>query len=293
MVAETDKILPASIITYGVGTDKGVNNWPGANLVGLINQAKSFQAGEDNIDACYVGETANEIILAFRGTLPRSEEVGNIEDWLNNFNAKTIQAEGFPGEVHQGFHASVINLQKKGFVEEVKTRLFKTSKTLVVTGYSKGAALAPLASFVLRNEGVKVDQICIFEPPRCGNEDFVEAFNEFFPTAIRYEYQDDIVPHLPPKNLFLDLLEHTPLGPVLNKVFGQDVAQCNYESVGNLKFIKWNNDIVDDSKQLEVQRFVRLSTTFVDNPKQLWQDHLPCTGIFGVICPDHGACPWE
>ena len=180
MVAEICQILAASMITYGVGTDEGVNNWPGANLVGLIDRATPFQAGEDNIDACYVGETADEIILAFRGTAPGSQGSPNIEDWLNNFNAKTIKAEGFPGQVHQGFHGSVLNLQDKGFVEEVKTRRLNTGKPLVVTGYSKGAALAPLASVVLRNEGVKVDQLCIFEPPRCGDKDFVEAFNEFF-----------------------------------------------------------------------------------------------------------------
>src|SRR5579864_2965100 len=59
----------------------------------------------DYISACLVGENADGIIVAFRGTLPPSlKDPESLLDWLEDFFAVPMSAPNVPGQVHSGFY---------------------------------------------------------------------------------------------------------------------------------------------------------------------------------------------
>lgn len=151
-----DQILAAGIIAIGVGQG-GPQRVKYGDCVGLLSETvKEYTAGGDGgcgVDACYVAETAGSIVVAFRGTLmPTFQgdvtyDVNAVLDCFNNLRAKPISTAEFPGKVHEGFYTSVKNLLTTGFVQDVKARQQAQKKALVVTGYSKGAALALKEAF--------------------------------------------------------------------------------------------------------------------------------------------------
>lgn len=296
---KTDKeirtILSACMATHGVDTTEGVNGIVYAKDVGFINKCSEYTAGTAKMDACYVGETDHDIILAFRGTAIDFKEapVKVIADWLNDFMAKPIEVEGIPGELHEGFTSSVERLWEKGFAKEIQERM-KGGKNLIVTGYSKGAAVAPIAAVFLK-EKLKVDPkrmfVCIFEAPRPGNPKFARYFNRTFAETLRYAYQDDLIPHVPPVRLVSRLISEIPwIGDILEKY--DDIDDWNYKSVGNLKFVDWDNNIVDGSAKITVERIshlikLTLKGDFMESIKQ----HMPCGHIYDVIMGKE--CPKE
>ena len=289
-------ILKASLYTYNIEPQNSTL----AQDVGFINTPKSFTAGLFKAEpfqnhACYVGETTDHIILAFRGTALKSEDKTQSKlDWINNFIAKPVEQDGIPGKLHKGFSHSVERLWDKGFPAEVEKRM-AGGKSLIVTGYSKGAALAPIAAaFLNKRLNIKADRmaIYIFEPPRPGDETFAEYVNQTFPTTLRYEYQDDIVPHLPPMKWLLNLLSLK--FPLTNKILEKftDIDEWNYKSVGNLKFVNWENKIVDyplsqplKLKELWCQRLEHLINLVPNHDiKKIWLDHIPQKHLYPVLC---------
>src|SRR5688572_1114177 len=142
-------------------------------LSNTLSSVREYTAGVEGIDACYVAESASSIILAFRGTLGQGTDIFQdliaFLDWLNDFNAKPIQAPEIPiGNVHAGFYQSVSNL-RSAFVKDIRERLARGKKKVIITGYSKGAGMAPLAACILRNSGINTDEVHLYEPPRCGD----------------------------------------------------------------------------------------------------------------------------
>jgi triacylglycerol lipase len=300
-----NQILMAAIVSMGIGKQGGAEGVPGIGCIGLLpGTLKEHVAGIDQIDACYVAETSQSIILAFRGTdgLPWGgkppQNLHAALDWLNNFKAEPIAAPGFPGKVHTGFHRSVTNLAAAGFVDDVKARLATSKKQLVVTGYSKGAALVPLASWLLRNNSIKVDELHFYEPPRCGDAEFARAFDQAFPRAVRFEYQDDIVPHVPPTPDEFELLDKSTLLAAILQAVYPDYLTWNYKPVGTLQFANWDNQFVHDSKPLEVKRLAKLAAALAQPPHTApFSDHMPKGHLFDVVkqhfggdctCPDRG-----
>ncbi|NEQ98739.1 MAG: hypothetical protein F6K30_18805, partial [Cyanothece sp. SIO2G6] len=313
------RILAASTAAEKIADGpEAVETAPGADLVGFESgKTTTFEAGPSkrgifeagpskrDIDACYVGETAHEIILAFRGTIV-SDEVG-FWDWANNLLVTAVPTLEFPGKVHVGFYGSIMRLQGAGFIDEVQARIEATGKKLVVTGYSKGAALAPLAAILLKDElDIRPEEITIrlFEPPRCGNSKFSRKFNETFPEAVRYAYRDDIVPHLPPGNSFLEAIKDTATGKRLAQI--RQGNAWDYQQVGKLMYIDRNHVIQDvpspeAQAKLEKKRLEDLKELLEDDGGLSWlgllqsiQDHLPCTGNYPVLCEDpDGDCPFD
>ncbi len=293
--------LIASWISYGIDVPGGVTAYPAADKLGLIGPVTCFETGRDEVDACYVGETATEIVLSFRGTaLPIDGFDTQVADWINNFEAKPIYVRGFPGRVHEGFYRSIANLaalEGNNFISEIRRRQAASpNKSLLVTGYSKGAALAPLAAVLLRNADIPIGRIVIFEPPRCGDADFARQFNAWFPNATRYEYQDDLVPHVPPRQIFMNAIAHIPrIGPRLEKDY--DIDDWNYCPVGKLYFINWDREVVAvdelpywQALSLEAYRLFHLVAVLVARPSEAILDHLPCTGLWDMACAS--PCPW-
>ena len=203
----TGRLLCAAQHTYMI-TDTGVTPdspaYPApspSSLVGYLTPPACFAAGVGRINAGLVGETATEIIVAFRGTEPYdSPDHGQmIRDWLNDVNALLVPEPGMPGLVHEGFR-DALNTIWPAMWPEIQARVAASpGKPLYFTGHSKGGAIAPLAAMRCLSPDV-VPYVCTFAAARCGDQDFADGYNVAVPHSVRYEYQDDIVPHLPPED---------------------------------------------------------------------------------------------
>jgi len=158
------------------------------------------------------GKTA---ILAFRGTDPG--------DFITVLTDGQVMLREFRnGRVHSGFFLSVevvwdeihesLMAAKEGkavMTEGSETRLVdlpERLETLYVTGHSLGGAMAVLAAARLFGEGyedfrAKVKGIYTFGQPMVGDRDFAKACEDDFQGRLhRHVFQDDFVPHLPPRS---------------------------------------------------------------------------------------------
>ncbi|UXY16167.1 lipase family protein [Chitiniphilus purpureus] len=282
------RLLSACVVSYAIGSGSPLNSrQPAYDTVGFIDTPDTFQAGLDAIDACLVGSTADAVVLAFRGTLPPDlENIQDLLDWMNDLDAMPIQVAGMPGAVHQGFWGAIDALWPQ-LLPAVKTRL-AGGKPLYVTGHSKGGAMAHLAGMrLLQLEGIAPANVVSFAGARPGDAVFAHAYGQVLPGALRYEYADDIVPHLPPTRPFIELLSALP---IVGRYF-RPLDSWDYASAGVLRFIDWHGAIVGDSPLLEAQRLMHLSALIVEGRfDQIAHDHMAdCGGGYMTyVCP--GVC---
>lgn len=153
-----------------------------------VYDAPQIVAGPDGRDAASVTSGGPMRILAFRGTLPDGPAA--ILDWFNDLHAELVTDDRFPGRVHAGFLSSLTALWPEllGLAEQPAP----DGKPLVITGHSKGGALAFLAGWLLRDLNPLV---LTFAAPRAGNHAFASRYAL---RALRFENPADVVPHLPP-----------------------------------------------------------------------------------------------
>ncbi len=228
--------------------------------------------GTSEIDACLIGEIPDGVFVAFRGTLPFDiHQVPTLLDWLNDFDAKPVAAtELFPGCVHSGFYSALTNL-RQGVVDEVQRQQGGSQKPVLVTGHSKGGALAALMAFHLAAGHSLPVKVITFAAARPGNAEFADAYEARSIDHTRYEYNNDIVPHLPPsQDGFVDLLSRLPL---INSQF-QDLRRFDYRSVGDLRYIDENRRIHQDYPTLRIERNLALAHEIIQ-------------GHYGQIAADH------
>lgn len=259
-------------------------------------------ASRDGIDAYLYGETAEAVILAFRGTLPwrltgRLSQILN--DWLNNTRSQWVAGHplGLPGQVHAGYAESLENLwQAPGGIAGLLERIAQAvaaGRRFWVTGHSKGGALATLAAMKLAGAGVRALEpagLCTFGAPQTGNHAFATAFDQSFSgQAWRFEYQDDIVPHLPPSAslwLALKAMLDRRIGPAGEWGWSSFTAdtldqlqESAYATVGQLHFIDWDGQLrIGDTAELRAERWRRLGLALTTALPELNRDHLPMRG---------------
>jgi hypothetical protein len=225
------RMAKASDVCYSIGAPGGLASCPFYNDVGFTSPPRSFTA--DMINAGLVGTTATEIIVAFRGTLPINtadwdDFIESVKDWVEDGKAELVKVPYASGLVHQGFSASLDSLWS-GLVAAVR-QLVPTQLPVVVTGHSKGGALATLAAMRLRSEGVTTpDAVYTFGSPRVGDTPFTTAYNAVI-SQWRFENDDDLVPHLPPAAQLLDFL-----GEVDSRLSG--LTAYAYLHAGTLEYI--------------------------------------------------------
>ena len=254
------------------------------------------------IDAFIYGETSDLAILAFRGTLPvrlTGRLVQLAGDWLNNTRMTMVGGEAFglPGMIHEGFRESFGNLwDSPAGVASLLDRIGRAvagGRRLMLTGHSKGGALAVLCALKLAgmaDPNLRPAGVFTFGAPMTGNGEFASAFLSLFGhSAWRFEYQDDLVPHLPPSDSLWSTLRGAIIG-VLDQPGGwswpalaaETLALSmngGYEPVGNLQFIDWHGCLrSDDSMALRRERWQRLSRTVVSELSEISRDHLPMQG---------------
>ena len=225
--------------------------------------------GRKIIDQCLIGTlngpapAPKSIVLAFRGT------VGNwASDWLNDSEAVLVPFTRIPSVlVHKGFNDSVESFFGQGIVRIIKARLKENpGARLYITGHSKGGALAYVGALLLRtmHPDIPVAGVITFEAPRPGHPSFVKAYNDAKIDTLRYEFQNDIVPHLPPsgdfaKSLEILLAKSPVVAAALSFLYPRSVFGFTYEQVGALRFINWSGSIVEDSPGLQKERIARMS----------------------------------
>jgi hypothetical protein len=287
------RLICACTCTYSVSADGTLSLDPTDTYydgAGFPQPPTTFVGGDEQIDACLVGAVPDGIVVAFRGTLGFDiHQYPTLLDWLNDFNAVPIAAAGFPGQVHQGFLGALDAIWDRLAAEVDRQRVGQAATMpLLVTGHSKGGAMAALAAWRFRSAGIPT-KVITFAAAKSGNSAFCKAYNAVMDHT-RYEYADDIVPHLPPsQGGFLDTLSALPI--VGSQFAG--LERFDYETVGTLRFIDWTGDIEDDSPGLTVERTLSLVRLIVRlRFAQIGSDHMiACgSGYMTAVCPN-GVCP--
>jgi hypothetical protein len=281
-------------VTGTLPTDPGDTYYCGA---GFIEPPKTFVA--DVINACLVGSNPDGVVLAFRGTLSFDfHDHDSLRDWLSNLTADLVRPDWLPADsparVHQGFLTSLEKLRTLGAFDEVNRQLQLTGPgaQLLITGHSKGGALASLAALRFSANNQLPSRVISFAAPRVGDRAFADVYNNARIVHTRYEFQDDLVPHVPPR--LGGLVDQLQSIPWIGSKFA-NIRLADYESVGELRFINWSNEIEPDSTQLEHQRDWKLAWIIWRQQFDVFQqDHdIRCRaepGYMGSVCPI-GVCP--
>ena len=208
------------------------------------------------IEACLVSETAEGIVLSFRGTLPPALTVDSIADWIEDiFYSDTVPyLPNTIGNVHEGFLLAFKKLEP-GIINALTTLNPNNTKPLFITGHSKGGGMAPIAAMYLyKNSNIKATQVVTFAGPKPGDVAFCNDYDSTFTNDVKFENFLDIVPFLPPSKGFIKALADFPLLPqVLKDVFAK-AEKWNYGTVGKLQYIDstgtidnssvWDNEVL-------------------------------------------------
>jgi hypothetical protein len=252
------RLLCASAVAYGINpVGKLIPPNPYYSAMGFLNPPVAFAAGEDEIDACLVGTTAEDVIVAFRGTIPPNiHNQQSMLDWISDLTDEPLAVPGMAGKVHDGFWQGLSALWPS-LVKEIQQQVSATGLPLYITGHSKGGALASLAALRLKQEtGIAPAAVYTYASPHPGDMEFAKQYDLEIPYHSRYEYGNDVVPHIVPDSMFIDAIAHLP---DLGKFF-KGMEAWNYSSVGKLRFIDWNQkSTVDYSWELHADRLARLA----------------------------------
>jgi hypothetical protein len=215
-----------------------------------------------------------------------------VYDWSNDFKAKAIEDSefGLPGKIHEGFYKSIRNLwNEKSCKKNLKDvfgdlkKLHIKPKKIYFTGHSKGGALAHLAAsiFAKMDKNAKPNAIYTFGAPRFSTIEFVDFYNKhYLNKSWRFEYRDDLVPHVP---LDVPLIE-TKTSELLDKfnisVFKNLGLHDTYVSVGHLIYIEdVNQKHKIQNPNLPELRMKRLHDTILKGRLlNLIFDHAPLWG---------------
>jgi hypothetical protein len=255
------RLLCACNVAYSVSANGAIDPtlsgpfWEG---VGWTESPVGIVSGPDAIDACVVGVNQDGIVVAFRGTIPPDDRTKPIDervrDWCQDFRAELVVRDGLPGKVHAGFLADLTAVWDPVQAEIQRIIAAKGKLPLNITGHSKGASVAFIAAMDWHD---LKSTVVTFAAARPGNDDFAKAFD--IPTVRRYEYWDDIVPHLPPHTAMMKLLN------VIAKRRFELLHDDDYSSAGPLLYIHAGGSpitaplgtIANDT--LWVRRFSRLT----------------------------------
>jgi hypothetical protein len=260
------QLLNASGLAYSVGNNAitASKYWPGSGL----HDDKRLNQITVGIDSVLIGQTNDGVVVSFQGTMPPnaadpSDAIASADNWFNDFDLVLKTVSYSTGSVHTGFANSLDNLWA-GLCSAIKS-VYQNGGKILITGHSKGGALAALAAKRLIFEnvlpaGVIPTAVFTFGAPRAGDEDFAAAYDAAMPNHWRFEHRNDIVPHLPPRPAVFELLKLLRNFPALSDLFNEiTVPLGDYTSVGNLCFLDWSNQLEqDDTTLLEFEREGRL-----------------------------------
>ena len=251
------RLLAASNMAYENGLPAAASPYA---AIAQLQGCKTFARGIDRINSVLVGTADFGVVVAFRGTLPphtNPDPLQTIRDWVQDLECELDAGAKLPGLVHHGFLGALDSLWPDLGPEVLAQLQASPVKKLYVTGHSKGGAMAHLAAArfamtsTISGSGIVVRT---FEGAMPGNDDFATTYARLVPDVVRYEFQDDVVPHLPPSVAGRSLLRGLP-------GFEQVVALAadySYAHAGVLSFVDWNGDFVEETAFLRLERNFRL-----------------------------------
>jgi dienelactone hydrolase len=260
---------------------------PPSTLIGWTGAPQCKVSGDDGISAVLVGETDYAIVVAYRGTEPfdSPDRERMVLDWIHDAIDFLVTAPNIPGSVHRSFSHQTNELWSWTLAA---VQALPKTKPVYVTGHSKGGAMANIAACKFVAAGF-APYVCTFEGARAGDQAFADGYATRVPHSVRWEYQDDIVPHLPPDLAFAPLLEKAGLLPAGSLLGGIAAGFLpSYVSVGKLKFIDWLDAVISgDSASLEAERYSHLLALIeAFDFDTIIDDHsiAPGSGAASVIC---------
>ncbi|WP_299336629.1 Mbeg1-like protein [uncultured Psychroserpens sp.] len=229
------------------------------------------------IEACFVGETAEGIIISFRGTLPPVPvDAQSIADWIENiFYADTKPYNpNAPGKVHEGFLDALIALET-GILYALSQLDPNNTKPIYLTGHSKGGAMAPIAAMYFKAKNLfTANHVVTYAGPKPGNAVFAKNYNATFPNSTNYENYLDIVPFLPPsKNTIAVLDGIIPKSWTWLHKLLKAAEDWDYEPVSKVLYVTEDSKVVKPNPLLSAERLVKLAETLVSNPKLIGEAH--------------------
>jgi len=260
--------------------------------VGFVEPPAAFVAGDREINACLVGTTADGVGVAFRGTLSLDGPftIAKLLDWVNNLNVRPVPGDGLPGGVHEGFLGSLDSLW--GAVrDEAKRQMLRAGAAarLLVTGHSKGGAVAALAAMRFRQQEGLAANVVTFAAPKPGNTEFADAYDAVM-DHVRYEFAEDVVPHLPPSASFRGVL--SAASALARRL--PDLEQFDYGRVGRLLYVTRALEVVPDpdGSLLDERRRRILRLVLTGHLQRIGDDHRTACGYGymsalnpGEVCP--------
>lgn len=208
-----------------------------------------------------IGEHEAFVLLSIRGTATWDE---------NRSNAVFRQAEFPPelemeGKIHEGFlHGFMSSIEP---LNNLLRQYDLQQKPIVVTGHSRGGALAILHALKLFQGGADVRAIYTFGQPRTGNLEFHRFVNDKFPRNYhRIIHEQDITPQVPPTpdsaDAFADIFSNT--SPVARFLVKSLVEFLDYHYSPGNEFVITDSALFDFTRtQSNFQRRYWQSTSAV------------------------------
>ena len=217
---------------------------------------------QKGLHACLVGSIPEGILIAFRGTLYPFGPGAWIQDWAHDFEVKPVSLPGNLGSVHSGFWSG-LELLWPFLAKTVDAIDPQQERALFLTGHSKGGALATLAAWRARSLWNRpVGEVVTFASPRVGDDAFRKLYEAAGISQTRYEYGDDLVPHLPPDLRLVALLTRLPQLP-------RAFPNYDYQHVGKLLYQAEGGSLPGDPLSVERERVKRLARLFAKGPRGL------------------------
>lgn len=295
--------LCACGVSYNIGTN--ITQEPYFSGSGYTTTPTAITSSITNEAACVIGATNDGITLAFQGTIFNS-----VLSWLTDAIVEPMEANGFPGKVHTGFYLSVMAIINQ-IEAELKTLLNGSTTTQVlITGHSKGGALASIAAWYLSqvSKTLHPSQISVvtFASPLAGNGDFAAGYKKLFNQGNYFNYLD-IVPFVPPGSVSAGAWSATfaaaaaiaaklgleDLAAVLLKVSGLmvDAAEWDYTSASSIDYFIKSDGTVSTNSWLYEEFYLAVTEHLVTGQfeKVLNAHSHECGGGYmGAVCA--GLC---
>jgi hypothetical protein len=296
------RLLCACECAYGINAATGIYTGDPTFSPGVNFTSAPTPFSADRVNACLVGQNADGIIVAFRGTLPPSlHSALSLHDWLEDFfdvpKSVSSGAGQVPGQVHSGFYDAVMAIIA-AIAAQVKALDPALTVPVYVTGHSKGGAMASIGAYLLsQTYGIPIQQVITFASPKPGDSGFRAGYQAVISNQIRYENYGDMIPLLPPSHTPVDLLT-----AILGRIpgVGSDIAgwfnmakDWDYQSVGSLAFIESSSNQyqIDTNESIESQVLAVFEEVGRDllafNFKSVGDAHTLDCG-YGY---SHGVCP--
>lgn len=147
----------------------------------------------------YVGllSATKSIYVVLRGS-------SSVMNWLDDFEVRLVPYATYPDcncKVHNGFYRSALGVSNKTIdIVKVLKKLYPTY-SVIVTGHSYGASVGQLLAMELERANIQT-KLYNYGQPRVGDNKYAGFVNTLISEYYRTTHNKDIVPHVPPIEVF-------------------------------------------------------------------------------------------